>query len=664
MLITRLRFFITLVSEQKDIQKNRPDINFGIKTLPNLESKFVAADSLISADIHKYNEDWTQNEDLMRMKNELLAIRRRHFYTRKRGEKIRLLKEDEAKREEIHAFIKKLVGEPNMEKIGKYQHEIEKLHKELELYQGEKWVEENVAQPADLFDENPQVQFVTVDKNKRERTRINAALSQFEQVIENEKNKCLPQGFEAAVLQVTDWNPYDQNSVSKFLDVEWMFGLTTGFDIVIGNPPYIQLQNEGGKLAKKYEPCNYKTFAKTGDIYCLFYERAYQLLHQGGLLCYITSNKWMRAGYGDKTRGFLTSKTNPIMLVNFAGVQIFESATVDTNILLYRKEDYLHKTLCAVTTKKDKDSVKNLSDFVKQVGCCNSFEGDAAWVILSPIEQSIKQKIEAVGTPLKDWDIQINYGIKTGCNEAFIVSTEKRNEILANCQTEEERKRTEELIRPILRGRDIKRYGYNWAGLYLIATFPSRHYDIEQYPAVRDYLLSFGKERLEQTGKVYTVNGEKVKARKKTNNKWFETQDSISYWEDFSKPKIIYPNMTKYMPFVYDEKALLTNQKCFIITGENIAYLTAFLNSSLFKFCFRDSFPELLGGTRELSKIFFDKIPVKKVSPEIEVKFNNLVSELQKRFDDQKTKDIDNMIFDIYSISTKERTEIGYIEIQ
>ena len=301
---------------------------------------------------------------------------------------------------------------------------------------------------------------------------------------------------------------------------------------------------------------------------------------------------------------------------------------------------------------------------MRQVGCCNSFEGDAAWVILSPIEQSIKQKIEAVGTPLKDWDIQINYGIKTGCNEAFIVSTEKRNEILANCQTEDERKRTEELIRPILRGRDIKRYGYNWAGLYLIATFPSRHYDIEQYPAVRDYLLSFGKERLEQTGKVYTVNGEKVKARKKTNNKWFETQDSISYWEDFSKPKIIYPNMTKYMPFVYDEKALLTNQKCFIITGENIAYLTAFLNSSLFKFCFRDSFPELLGGTRELSKIFFDKIPVKKVSPEIEVKFNNLVSELQKRFDDQKTKDIDNMIFDIYSISTKERTEIGYIEIQ
>ena len=131
------------------------------------------------------------------------------------------------------------------------------------------------------------------------------------------------------------------------------------------------------------------------------------------------------------------------------------------------------------------------------------FSTSDSWVVLSPIEQSIKRKIEAVGTPLKDWDIQINYGIKTGCNEAFIIDTAKRNEILDNCQTEEERKRTEELIRPILRGRDIKRYGYEWAELWLIATFPSRHYNIEDYPAVKQYLLSFGIERLEQTGKVH-----------------------------------------------------------------------------------------------------------------------------------------------------------------
>ena len=301
---------------------------------------------------------------------------------------------------------------------------------------------------------------------------------------------------------------------------------------------------------------------------------------------------------------------------------------------------------------------------MQQSGTECEFCSSDSWVILSPIEQSIKRKIEAVGTPLKNWNIQINYGIKTGYNDAFIIDTAKRDEILANCQSENERERTAELIRPILRGRDIKRYGYNWAGLYLIATFPSRHYDIEQYPAVKEYLLSFGIERLEQTGKEHNVNGEKIKARKKTCNKWFETQDSISYWEDFSKPKIIYPNMTKYMPFVYDEANFLTNQKCFIITGQNMAYLNAFLNSSLFKYCFRDSFPELQGGTRELSKIFFDKIPVKLVSLEQNEIFRKIVNSVQSDYTNRTTKYIDTLLFDLYNLTTEERKVIGYVEIK
>ena len=292
-----------------------------------------------------------------------------------------------------------------------------------------------------------------------------------------------------------------------------------------------------------------------------------------------------------------------------------------------------------------------------------SFDTSDSWVVLSPIEQSIKRKIEAVGTPLKEWDIQINYGIKTGYNEAFIISTDKREEILANCQTEEERQRTAELIRPILRGKDIKRYGYEWADLWLIATFPSRHYDIDLYPAVKQYLLAFGIERLEQTGKVHTVNGEQIKSRKKTNNKWFETQDSISYWEDFSKPKIIYPNMTKYMPFVFDDKSYVTNQKCFIITGKYIAFLTAFFNSSLFKFCFRDSFPELQGGTRELSKIFFDKIPVCKVTDSQEILFHKLITDIQNEYTKEKAMKIDTLVFDLYNLTQEEREIIGFVEI-
>ncbi len=293
------------------------------------------------------------------------------------------------------------------------------------------------------------------------------------------------------------------------------------------------------------------------------------------------------------------------------------------------------------------------------------FAGSDSWVILSPIEQSIKRKIEAVGTPLKDWNINIYRGVLTGYNDAFIINTEKRDEILSNCQTEDERTRTAELIRPILRGRDIKRYGYNWAGLYLIATFPSRHYDIEKYPAVKKkYLLGFGMERLEQTGKSYIVNGEKIKARKKTNNKWFETQDSISYWEDFSKPKIMYPNMTKYIPFYFDEKNFLQNDKSFMITGKHIAYLTAFLNSSIFKFCFLDKFPELQGGTRELRKIFFDKIPVLEISDEENIKFQSLITEIQNEYKREKAIQIDKRLFELYGLTKEEYEIIGFVEIQ
>ena len=305
-----------------------------------------------------------------------------------------------------------------------------------------------------------------------------------------------------------------------------------------------------------------------------------------------------------------------------------------------------------------------MSVFVQQSGSECEFSNSDSWVILSPIEQSIKRKIEAVGTPLKNWDIRINYGIKTGFNDAFIINTEKRDEILSNCQTEEERTRTAELIRPILRGRDIKRYGYNWAGLYLIATFPSCHYDIEKYPAVKNYLLGFGIERLEQTGKSHIVNGEKIKARKKTNNKWFETQDSISYWEDFFKPKIMYPNMTKYIPFYFDERCFLQNDKSFMITGKHIAYLTAFLNSSIFKFCFLDKFPELQGGTRELRKIFFDKIPVLEISDEENIKFQSLITEIQNEYEREKAIQIDKRLFELYGLSKEECEIIGFIEIQ
>ena len=294
-----------------------------------------------------------------------------------------------------------------------------------------------------------------------------------------------------------------------------------------------------------------------------------------------------------------------------------------------------------------------MSVFVQQSGAVCEFANSDSWVILSPIEQSIKRKIEAVGTPLKDWDINIYRGVLTGYNEAFIISTEKREEILANCQSEDERERTAELIRPILRGRDIKRYGYNWANLWLINTHNGirgklERIHIEDYPAVKAHLDQYWdriSKRADKGDTPYNLR-------------------NCAYLEDFSKPKIIYPNMTKYMPFVYDEANFMTNQKCFIITGQNMAYLNAFLNSSLFKYCFRDSFPELQGGTRELSKIFFDKIPVKLVSLEQNEIFRKIVNSVQSDYTIEQTKYIDTLLFDLYNLTTEERKVIGYVEIK
>lgn len=256
----------------------------------------------------------------------------------------------------------------------------------------------------------------------------------------------------------------------------------------------------------------------------------------------------------------------------------------------------------------------------------SSFFSSESWSILSDIERSIKAKIEAIGTPLKDWDIQINYGIKTGFNDAFIIDSAKRDEILGACQSEDERLRTDEIIRPILRGRDIKRFSYEWADQYIIATFPSRQYNIDDYPTLKEFLLSFGIERLEQTGKEYIIDGEKVKARKKTNNKWFETQDSINYWDEFSKPKIVWGNLNTGGSYAMAPENMFINAPaCMIVPGSQ--YLLAMLNSKVADNYIRNLGVVRNGGFFEYKPMFVEQIPVplprEEVVASIEEVFNS-----------------------------------------
>ena len=425
-------------------------------------------------------------------------------------------------------------------------------------------------------------------------------------------------------------------------------GRFIGFDCVIGNPPYIQLQKMGAD-ADSLQKMNYETYERTGDIYCLFYEMGMKLLKPGALLSFITSNKWMRAGYGEPLRKHLSSKYNPTLLIDFANNKIFDSATVLVNILSLEKcSNQGHTLSCSV---EDGFDVSKLSDYVQTHVQLSSFQTDDTWSILSEIELSIKRKVEKAGVPLKNWDVEIYRGVLTGYNDAFIITSEKRDEILSNCTNDAERERTAEIIRPILRGRDIRRYSYEWADLWLINTHNGvkgslERVHIEDYPAIKQHLDYYW---------------DKIESRSDKGDTPYNLRN-CAYVDEFSKPKIIYPNMTKFLPFVYDTSGLVTNQKCFIITGKRLAFLTAFLNSSLFKFCFADKFPELQGKTRELSKIYIDEIPLMKVSDDDEFRFMMLVESTQRNISKEKLLEIDNAIFDLYQLTKEEKEYVGFID--
>ena len=291
-----------------------------------------------------------------------------------------------------------------------------------------------------------------------------------------------------------------------------------------------------------------------------------------------------------------------------------------------------------------------------QTHCLRCTFGSESWSILSDIERSIKQKVETVGVPLREWDVQIYRGILTGYNDAFIISSEKREEILANCVDEEERERTAALIRPILRGRDIKRYDYEFADQYIIATFPSKQYNIDDYQALRGFLLSFGMERLEQTGKEYTINGEKVKARKKTNNKWFETQDNISYWDDFSRPKIIWKRVGSIIRFSYDEKGVFGLDSTCFATGKHIPYLCCVLNSSMGHYLLNGA-PRTGTGDLLISVQAVEPVRVPIIDDNDET-FVDLVKQYTTQPSNNLDAEIDNLVFELYGLNQEEREYI------
>ena len=287
-----------------------------------------------------------------------------------------------------------------------------------------------------------------------------------------------------------------------------------------------------------------------------------------------------------------------------------------------------------------------MSVFVQQSGTECEFCSSDSWVILSPIEQSIKRKIEAVGTPLKDWDIQINYGIKTGYNDAFIIDTAKRDEILANCQSEDERERTAELIRPILRGRDIKRYGYNWANLWLINTHNGirgklERIHIEDYPAVKAHLDQYWdriSKRADKGDTPYNLR-------------------NCAYLEDFSKPKMLWKRVGSILRFCYnDNETLGLDSTCFA-TGENIEFICCVLNSPMGHYLLKDA-PKTGTGDLLVSVQAIEPIQIPQVGLETNSEFKKLLESLIKTDSPSNEKEISRKVLKLYDLSLDEQSYI------
>ncbi|HEG0303871.1 TPA: Eco57I restriction-modification methylase domain-containing protein [Campylobacter coli] len=465
---------------------------------------------------------------------------------------------------------------------------------------------------------------------------------------------------------------------------EWRFefpeildddGNFKGFDLIIGNPPYIR--QEELKELKPHLAKNYKVYKGTSDIYTYFYELGFNVLKENGILSFITSNKYTRAGYGEALREFLLKNTYILKYIDLNGIKVFDSATVDTSILCFEKsksKDNKFKYL-ALSNEILKTCAYNIGLYKDFAEFSQNSLSKESFTFSDENTSALKAKIERIGTPLKEWQgLNIYRGILTGYNEAFIITTEKRNEILANCKDEAEKERTAKLIRKMLRGRDIKRYSYEWAGLWVIfipwhfpnvekpKTMLENEQDLkEQYLSLYKHLLSH-KERLSKRNKEETG----------IRYEWYCLQRwGANYYQEFEREKIVYPCiMAKEPCFSYETSFAFAMAPANIITSNSdiLKYILAFLNSD---FIYLMLIKFYMGGgiegelkTNNLEKLSIPKINSK--NEKLADELINLVDEILKAKEQDKnanTQELENKINSlVYKLYNLTEDEIKIIE--
>ncbi len=492
------------------------------------------------------------------------------------------------------------------------------------------------------------------------------------------KNQPSPIGVEANKLLIKIKECYETlENLKNSKTLEWRFefpevlddeGDFLGFDCIIGNPPYIRqehIKDIKPLLQKQYQDF----YNSTADIYTYFFALAYHLLKEKGFSAFITSNKYARAKYGAKLREWLLKKTTIVSYMELNALKVFESAAVDTSIMSFIKQAPPKESEFKYyePTPNDENDLKSVHSLLMRQNALST----ESFIFANTSLLDLRDKIESVGTPLKDWDIQINYGIKTGANEAFIIPTEKREEILNACKTQEERKRTERLIKPVLRGKDIKRYSYEWAHLWVIfipwhfpnTNNPKNMEENEQdfsihYPIIYSHLLSHKdkllKRNKDETGKRY---------------EWYCLQRwAANYYQDFEKEKIVYPETSQGAYFIYENSGIFLEKTAFMIVSDayNLKLLTALLNSKLTTFYFKNFCGGCILGKSgyQYNKHALEKIPIPKITPQNQ-KLADKITDGAKAILALKEKDpkantqelekeIDALVYQLYNLTDEE----------
>lgn len=427
-----------------------------------------------------------------------------------------------------------------------------------------------------------------------------------------------------------------------------------GFDVMIGNPPYIQLQKMG-KATDVLQDAYFESFTRTGDIYCLFYEKGVKLLKPKGVLSYITSNSWLRAKYGTKLRKYFRENTNPVFLLNFEDTLLFQSATVEANILVLQKASF-EGNLTAVAIKADLNR-NQLVEYIKKKQIQLSELDDNGWSVADPVDYRIKSLIEFAGDIKLDskYGYRINRGILTGFNDAFIINTRKRDELV------ELDYRNDKIIKKFVGGRDLSKYSLEWKDTWIINSHNGlKEGNISPINARDDFPKIFEH---------FQVYESQLIKRTDQGSHWTNLRD-CSYWIDFEKPKLIWAELSDLPKFVYDDKGYYTNKTTFILTGENLKYLMVLLNSKLLVWYFSQISTSSGMGTTIWTKYKVEELPIKLALEPYKVQFDLLADILLEVFNSKDKslihladsfEDVMNMM--VYELYFEKELRINEIDV-